>query len=68
MIDYGIPGKWTSIARTTGVPPAVATRFILEGKIATPGLHVPTSKEIYEPVLEELKNEGIMLEENIINL
>jgi len=68
LIDYGVPGKWTSIAKTTGIPPAIAVRFILEGKIKKPGLHAPMSKEIYEPVLNELKNEGIVLEEKITTL
>jgi saccharopine dehydrogenase-like NADP-dependent oxidoreductase len=68
LIDFGVPDKWTSIARTTGVPPAIATRFILEGKIDTPGLYAPMSREIYGPVLEELRNEGIVLEETIINI
>lgn len=65
LVDYGIPGQWTSVARTTGVPPAIATRFILEGKIKTPGLHVPMSPEIYEPVLAECKNENIIVQETV---
>ncbi len=65
LVDFGVPDKWTSIARTTGVPPAIAVRFILEGKIRTPGLHVPMSREIYDPVMEELKKEGIVLEETV---
>ena len=64
LIDYGVPGRWTSIAKTTGVPPAIAVRFILEGKIATPGVHPPMTREIYEPILAELKAEGIVLEES----
>lgn len=68
LIDYGVPGKWSSIARTTGVPPAVAGRFILEGRIKTPGVHVPTIPEIYLPVLEELKGEGIVPHEEVIDI
>jgi saccharopine dehydrogenase-like NADP-dependent oxidoreductase len=64
LIDEGVPGKWTSIARTTGVPPAIAARYILEGKIGTPGLHKPSVKEIYEPILKELTAENIKLEES----
>jgi saccharopine dehydrogenase (NADP+, L-glutamate forming) len=64
LIDEGVPGKWTSIARTTGVPPAIAARYVLEGKISAPGLHKPSVKEIYEPVLEELAAENIKLEES----
>lgn len=68
LIDYGIPGKWSSIARTTGIPPAIAVRFILEGKIAKPGIHLPTTKEIYDPVLGELAQEGIVLKESVRDL
>ena len=63
LIDFGIPGKWSAIARTTGVPPAIAARFILDGTIARPGVHVPTIPEVYNPVLAELKNENIALGE-----
>ncbi len=68
LIDFGIPNRWTSIARTTGVPPAIAVRFILEEKITAPGLYAPMAREIYEPVLEELKKEGIVLEETVTDL
>lgn len=68
LIDFGVPGKWTSIARTTGIPPAIAARFILEGRITLPGVHVPTIPEIYSPVLEELEEEGISLKEEIVDL
>jgi saccharopine dehydrogenase-like NADP-dependent oxidoreductase len=68
LIDYGVPGKWTSIARTTGIPPAIAARFIMEGRIKTPGIHKPTLREIYEPVLKELAAEGIKLVESRIDI
>ena len=64
LVDYGIPGRWTSIAKTTGLPPAIAARFIMEGRINTPGIHKPMLREIYEPVLEELASEGIRLVES----
>jgi len=68
LVDYGVPGKWSSIAKTTGVPLAIAARFILEGRIKTPGVHKPMLKEIYEPVLRELAAEGITLEESVVEL
>jgi saccharopine dehydrogenase (NADP+, L-glutamate forming) len=64
LVDYGVPGRWTSIAKTTGLPPAIAARFIMEGKINTPGIHKPMLREIYEPVLEELASEGVRLVES----
>jgi saccharopine dehydrogenase-like NADP-dependent oxidoreductase len=64
LVDYGLPGGDSSIARTTGLPPAIAARFILEGKIRTPGVHIPVLPEIYEPVLAELELLGISLKES----
>jgi saccharopine dehydrogenase-like NADP-dependent oxidoreductase len=63
LVDFGIPGGDTSIARTTGLPPAIAARFILEGRIRTVGVLTPVLSEITDPVLAELQNEGIVLEE-----
>jgi hypothetical protein len=37
--------------------------MILNGKIKTPGVHLPITKEIYEPVLNELEDFGIYFNE-----
>ena len=41
----------------------IAVRLILEGEIEEKGVYIPTAPDIYEPVLAELKNVGIKLEE-----
>ena len=63
MIDYGIPNGDTSMSRTVGLPAAIATRLILEGKITLTGVQVPVMPEIYEPVLAELDSMGIKFSE-----
>ncbi len=63
LVDYGIPGKETSIARTTGLPPAMGARLILEGKISSAGIFAPVLPEIYEPILSELERENISFKE-----
>lgn len=63
LVDFGLPDGDTSIARTTGLPPAIAARLIVEGKIAARGVLRPVLPEIYEPVLAELGSEGIVLRE-----
>lgn len=68
LVDFGIPGGDTSVARTTGIPPAIAARLVLEGKITAPGLHTPVLPEIYEPVLAELEREKITLKEEVREL
>lgn len=63
MIDYGIPRGDSSMSRTVGLPAAIATRLILEGKITLTGVQVPVMQEIYEPVLAELESMGIKFTE-----
>ncbi len=64
MIDYGIPHGDTSMARTVGLPAAIAVRMILQGEISgLTGVHVPVIPELYDPVLSELATLGIGLNE-----
>jgi saccharopine dehydrogenase-like NADP-dependent oxidoreductase len=49
----------TAMSITVGIPVAIAVKLILTGVINIPGVHVPVIKEIYEPVLNELKEWGI---------
>lgn len=63
MLDYGIPGSNTSIARTVALPAAIAVKMITEGKIAINGVCRPISPEIYNPVLEELSTLGVVMKE-----
>ena len=49
----------TAMAKTVGLPLGIAAVLILENKIAIKGLHIPIIKEIYEPVLAALTQEGI---------
>ena len=53
----------TAMAKTVGLPLGIAAKHILNGRIKLTGLHIPTSKEIYEPVLEELEKYNIKFKE-----
>ena len=63
LIDFGIPHGDSSMSRTVGLPPAIGTRLILEGKIDITGVHIPVIPEIYVPILAELKEIGIEFKE-----
>jgi saccharopine dehydrogenase (NADP+, L-glutamate forming) len=66
MIDYGIPHGDTSMARTVGLPAAIASRMILQDKLpGLTGVHTPVIPEIYGPVLAELDSLGIGLTETV---
>jgi saccharopine dehydrogenase (NADP+, L-glutamate forming) len=59
LVDYGVPGGDSAMARTVSLPAAIAARLMLEGKIEISGVHIPVVPEIYEPVLDELEALGI---------
>jgi|CXWL01.1.fsa_nt_gi saccharopine dehydrogenase-like NADP-dependent oxidoreductase len=53
----------TAMAKTVGLPLGIAAKHILNGKIKLTGLQIPTSKEIYEPVLAELEMYDVKFQE-----
>ncbi|MGB1231831.1 MAG: saccharopine dehydrogenase family protein [Winogradskyella sp.] len=64
MVTLGEDQTYTAMAKTVGLPVAIATMAILNGKIKTPGVQIPITKEVYTPILEELKTYGINFTEN----
>lgn len=54
IIDFGIPGGDTSMARTVSLPLAIAVRLMAENRIPLTGIQIANRKEIYQPVLKEL--------------
>ena len=63
MVTIGEDRTYTAMAKTVGLPAAIATLHILEGTIHTPGVCIPIKKEIYTPVLKELKTFDITFQE-----
>ena len=63
MVTIGEDQTYTAMAKTVGLPVAIATLAILNGKIKTPGVQIPLSKEVYEPIINELKDYGIIFTE-----
>ncbi|MBL85786.1 MAG: saccharopine dehydrogenase [Winogradskyella sp.] len=63
MVVVGEDQTYTAMSKTVGLPVAMATLDILNGKIKTPGVQIPISKEVYTPILEELKAYGVSFKE-----
>ena len=63
MVVIGENHTRTAMAKTVGLPVAIATVLILNGKIRTPGVQIPIKKEVYQPILTELKEHGIVFKE-----
>ncbi len=63
MVVLGEDQTYTAMSKTVGLPLAMATLAILNGKITTPGVQIPITKEIYNPILKELETFGITFNE-----
>jgi saccharopine dehydrogenase (NADP+, L-glutamate forming) len=68
LLLEGEDAVYTAMAKTVGLPLAVATKAILNGTITCKGLHIPISRDIYEPVLQELEANGIRFSEQTVSL
>ncbi len=64
MVVIGEDHFHTAMAKTVGLPVAIATLLILNGEINTPGVQIPIAKEVYNPILKELKNYGVNFREH----
>jgi saccharopine dehydrogenase (NADP+, L-glutamate forming) len=64
LVVKGQDQLFTAMAKTVGLPLAIASKLILQDKIKTRGVLIPTSKEIYIPLLRELELLGIHFIEN----
>jgi len=63
MVVTGKDRIYTAMAKTVGLPVAIATLLILNRKINTPGVQIPITPAVYQPILEELKSHGILFKE-----
>ena len=63
MIVIGEDQTYTAMAKTVGLPVAIATLAILNGKIRNPGVQLPIKKEVYDFILRELTEYGIQFNE-----
>ncbi|EHB02403.1 Alpha-aminoadipic semialdehyde synthase, mitochondrial [Heterocephalus glaber] len=60
LVVYGDFDGFSAMAKTVGLPTAMAAKMLLDGEIEAKGLMGPFSKEIYGPILERIKAEGIL--------
>lgn len=63
LVVIGDDEHHTAMAKTVGLPLAICLKNFLEGKFKLYGVQIPTVKEIYNPLLEELEAMGIKFEE-----
>ena len=68
MVVEGIPYGDSAMSRAVSLPPAIAAKLILEGKIKGKGVCMPITKEMYEPILKEMETFGYSFKKEVIVL
>ena len=66
LVVYGDTPKYTAMAKTVGLPVAIAVELILEKRIKLKGVQIPTIEEVYIPILKKLENFGISFVEESV--
>ncbi|WP_460765797.1 saccharopine dehydrogenase C-terminal domain-containing protein [Niabella terrae] len=61
----GDDDRHTAMAKTVGLPLGIAAGMVLDGRIGVRGLHIPVLPEIYNPVLEALRQHQIRFDETV---
>lgn len=55
LVEYGDPKGYTAMAKTVGVPCAVAVQLVLDGTISDKGVLAPMNAKINDPLIKVLK-------------
>ena len=67
MVSVGEDRHYTAMANTVGLPMAIIAKHMLKG-YRNPGVHLPIDRDLYIPVLEELKTWGVEFIDNLTEI
>ncbi|NXP10636.1 AASS protein, partial [Thinocorus orbignyianus] len=59
LVVYGDNKGYSAMAKTVGYPTAIAAKMVLDGEIDAKGMVIPLTKNVYGPILERVRAEGI---------
>lgn len=63
LTAIGQDQTYTAMAKTVGLPVAIAAKLVLNGKVTQRGVMMPLVAGIYNPILDELEQLGIAFNE-----
>ena len=67
LLAFGTPGinGETAMAATVGYTTGAAAELILNGQFSRPGVSIPTTPDLYDPILRRIQNYGIHWTEDV---
>lgn len=63
MVNLGDDQVHTAMSKTVGYPVGICAKLILQDQISDRGVLLPTNAQIYNPILDELENLGVVFRE-----
>ena len=63
LVMKGTDAENTAMAKLVGLPLGIFTCLLMQGKVQEYGVNIPIKATIYEPILKELKNYGVIFRE-----
>lgn len=63
LVAKGDDATYTAMAKTVGLPLGIAAKLLLQGQLKERGVVVPIMASLYEPILKELGELGIVMKE-----
>lgn len=63
LTAIGQDQTYTAMARTVGLPVAMAAKLVLNGQVKQRGVLMPLAAELYDPILDELTGQGLVFDE-----
>jgi saccharopine dehydrogenase-like NADP-dependent oxidoreductase len=59
LVMKGEDSVQTAMSKLVGLPLGIFVKLLLQGKISTTGVAIPTMPEVYEPIMAELETFGV---------
>jgi saccharopine dehydrogenase (NADP+, L-glutamate forming) len=55
----------TAMSKSVGLPLGIFVKLVMQGKITASGVHIPVTREVYEPVLQELEQYDVVFRDRV---
>ncbi|MGJ3239107.1 MAG: saccharopine dehydrogenase C-terminal domain-containing protein [Anaerolineae bacterium] len=65
LLVLGDKNGYSAMAKTVGYPCAIAVKLVMNGTYRQTGVRIPTTPDLYEPILAELHKYGITFKETV---
>lgn len=65
LVEHGEPDGMTAMAKTVGLPAALGVRLLMTDRFPRRGAVIPTTADVYTPLLEALEAEGLAFTETL---